>query len=144
MKKQKIGFTDGVYDMFHVGHLNMIREAKKRCDYLIVGVHSDEIVEGYKNRKTIINEQDRCEIVGAIKEVDRAVINTTRDKLKLWELYHFDTIFIGDDWKGTERWNNFEKVLAEIGVTVDYIPYTQGVSTTQLRKEIAENKSEKE
>ena len=137
MKKCKIGFTDGVYDMFHVGHLNMIREAKKRCDYLIVGVHSDEIVEGYKNRKTIINEIDRREIVGAIKEVDRAVINYTRDKIKLWELYHFDTIFIGDDWKGTERWNNFEKVLAEIGVTVEYIPYTQGVSTTQIREKLS-------
>ena len=138
MEKQKIGFTDGVYDMFHVGHLNMIREAKKRCDYLIVGVHSDEIVEGYKNRKTVINENDRREIVGAIKEVDRAVINYTRDKLKLWELYHFDTIFIGDDWKGTERWNNFEKVLAEIGVTVEYIPYTKGVSTTQIREKLGE------
>ena len=144
MSKQKIGFTDGVYDMFHVGHLNMIREAKKRCDYLIVGVHSDEIVEGYKNRKTIINEQDRREIVGAIKDVDKAVINYTRDKIKLWELYHFDTIFIGDDWKGTERWNNFEKVLAEIGVTVEYIPYTQGISTTQLRKTISENINSKE
>ena len=138
MEKQKIGFTDGVYDMFHVGHLNMIREAKKRCDYLIVGVHSDEIVEGYKNRKTVINESDRREIVGAIKEVDKAVINYTRDKLKLWELYHFDTIFIGDDWKGTERWNNFEKVLAEIGVTVEYIPYTKGVSTTQIRQTLGE------
>ena len=138
MEKQKIGFTDGVYDMFHVGHLNMIREAKKRCDYLIVGVHSDEIVEGYKNRKTVINENDRREIVGAIKEVDRAVINYTRDKLKLWELYHFDTIFIGDDWKGTERWNNFEKVLAEIGVTVEYIPYTKRVSTTQIREKLGE------
>ena len=138
MSKIKIGFTDGVYDMFHVGHLNMIREAKKRCDYLIVGVHSDDIVEGYKNRKTVINETDRREIVGAIKEVDRAVINYTRDKLKLWELYHFDTIFIGDDWKGTERWNNFEKVLAEIGVTVEYIPYTKGVSTTQIREKLGE------
>lgn len=137
-KKIKIGFTDGVYDMFHVGHLNMIREAKKRCDYLIVGVHSDEIVEEYKNRKTVIKENDRCEIVGAIKEVDRAVINKTRDKIKLWELYHFDTIFIGDDWKGTERWNNFEKVLAEIGVSVEYIPYTQGISTTQIREKLSE------
>lgn len=139
-KKIKIGFTDGVYDMFHVGHLNMIREAKKRCDYLIVGVHSDEIVEGYKNRKTIINENDRCEIVGAIREVDKAVINRTRDKTELWKLHHFDTIFIGDDWKGTERWNNFEKVLAEIGVSVEYIPYTKGVSTTQIREKIGENR----
>lgn len=136
---KKIGFTDGVYDMFHVGHLNMIREAKKRCDYLIVGVHSDEIVEGYKNRKTIINEKDRCEIVGAIKEVDKAVINYTRDKIALWEKYHFDVIFIGDDWKGTERWINFEKELAKIGVTVEYIPYTKGISTTQIRTQIEKN-----
>jgi len=135
--KKKIGFTDGVYDMFHVGHLNMIREAKKRCDYLIVGVHSDEIVEGYKNRKTIINENDRREIVGAIKEVDKAVINHTRDKMELWKKYHFDTIFIGDDWKGTERWINFEKELAKIGVTVEYIPYTKGISTTQIRQQVS-------
>lgn len=139
--KMIIGFTDGVYDMFHVGHLNMIREAKKRCDYLIVGVHSDEIVEGYKHRKTIINAHDRREIVGAIREVDMAVINETRDKMKLWELYHFDRIFIGDDWKGTERWINFEKELAKIGVTVEYIPYTKGVSTTQIRQAINDNGS---
>lgn len=143
MKKYKVGFTDGVYDMFHVGHLNMIRTAKSYCDKLIVGVHSDEIVEGYKHRKPIINEQDRREIVGAIKEVDQAVINYTRDKMKLWEKYHFDVIFIGDDWKGTERWNNFEKVLAKIGVAVEYIPYTQGISTTQIRKELGDKCDEK-
>lgn len=134
----KIGFTDGVYDMFHVGHLNMIRQAKERCDYLIVGVHADEIVESYKHRKTIINEDDRRTIVEAIRYVDKAVINRTRDKMELWKLYHFDTIFIGDDWKGTERWNNFEKILAEVGVTVEYIPYTQGISTTQLRQQLGE------
>ena len=116
----------------------MIREAKKRCEYLIVGVHSDEIVEGYKNRKTVINEHDRCEIVSAIREVDKGVINYTRDKIELWKKYHFDVIFIGDDWKGTERWNNFEKVLAEIGVSVEYIPYTQGVSTTKIRRKLGE------
>ena len=138
MKKCKVGFTDGVYDMFHVGHLNMIRTAKSYCDKLIVGVHSDEIVESYKHRKTIINECDRREIVGAIKDVDEAVINYTRDKMELWKKYHFDVIFIGDDWKGTERWNNFEKVLAEVGVSVEYIPYTKGVSTTQIREKLGE------
>ena len=143
-KQYKIGFTDGVYDMFHVGHLNMIKEAKKHCDYLIVGVHSDEIVEGYKNRKTIINETDRREIVSSVKYVDKAVINTTRDKIKLWEQHHFDVVFIGDDWKGTERWNNFEKVLGEIGVSVEYIPYTKGISTTQIRNTISDNKNEGE
>lgn len=136
-KKYKIGFTDGVYDMFHVGHLNMIREAKKHCDYLIVGVHSDEIVEGYKNRKTVINEQERREIVEAIRYVDKAVINRTREKLELWKEHKFDVVFIGDDWKGTERWNNFEKILAEVGVSVEYIPYTKGISTTQIREKLA-------
>ncbi len=138
MKKYKIGFTDGVYDMFHVGHLNMIKEAKKQCDYLIVGVHSDEIVEGYKHRKTIINEDERKEIVGAIRYVDKAVINRTRDKLELKSLYNFDVVFIGDDWKGTERWNNFEKILGERGVSVEYIPYTKGISTTQIRTQLGE------
>lgn len=136
-KKYKIGFTDGVYDMFHIGHLNMIKEAKKHCDYLIVGVHSDEIVEGYKNRKTVINENDRREIVEAIKYVDKAVINRTREKLELWKEHKFDVVFIGDDWKGTERWNNFEKILAEVGVSVEYIPYTKGISTTQIREKLA-------
>ena len=138
MAKYKIGFTDGVYDMFHIGHLNMIRHAKAFCDYLIVGVHSDAIVEGYKHRKPVINEHDRREIVGAIREVDMAVINETRDKMTLWNKYHFDVIFIGDDWKGTERWNNFEKILAEVGVSVEYLPYTKGISTTQLREQLGE------
>lgn len=138
MRKKIVGFTDGVFDMFHVGHLNMIRQAKARCDYLIVGVHSDKIVESYKHRKTVISEKDRCEIVGAIKEVDRAVINYTRDKIELWHKYHFNIIFVGDDWKGTERWNLFEKQLAEYGVSVEYIPYTKGISTTDIRKQLGE------
>ena len=135
-KKYRIGYTDGVYDLFHVGHLNMIQTAKSRCEYLIVGVHGDDVVEGYKNHKPIINENDRKRIIESVKGVDRAEINRFRDKLKLWELYHFDVIFIGDDWKGTERWNNFEKVLAEINVDVVYVPYTKGISTTDIRKQI--------
>ena len=123
--------------MFHVGHLNMIREAKKHCDYLIVGVHSDEIVEGYKNRKTVFNENDRREIVEAIRYDDKAVINRTRDKLELFREHNFDVVFIGDDWKGTERWNNFEKILGQVGVAVEYIPYTKGISTTQIREKLS-------
>lgn len=136
MKKYKIGYTDGVYDLFHIGHLNMIMEAKKHCDFLIVGVHSDQIVKEYKNKETIINEKDRATIVGAIKYVDKVVINNTRDKLELWKLHHFDVVFIGDDWKGTERWNKFEVELSRIGVDVVYIPYTKGVSTTRIRNKI--------
>ncbi len=138
-KKYKIGYTDGVYDLFHIGHLNMIQTAKEHCEYLIVGVHGDDVVEGYKNHKPIINENDRKRIIESVKGVDRAEINRFRDKLKLWELYHFDVIFIGDDWKGTGRWNNFEKVLAEINVDVVYVPYTQGISTTDIKKRILRN-----
>ena len=137
-KHYKIGYTDGVYDLFHVGHLNMIQTAKECCDSLIVGVHGDDVVEEYKHRRPIINENDRRRIVESIKGVDRAVINRFRDKIKLWELYHFDVIFIGDDWKGTERWNNFEKELAKINVDVVYVPYTKGISTSDIRRQIAE------
>lgn len=97
MKKYKIRYTDGVYDLFHVGHLNMINTAKEHCEYLIVGVHGDEVVKEYKHHVPIINENDRRKIVASIKGVDKAVINRFRDKLKLWELYHFDVVFIGDD-----------------------------------------------
>lgn len=135
-RRYKIGYTDGVYDLFHVGHLNMIQAAKSCCDYLIVGVHGDDVVEEYKHHRPIINENDRKRIIESIKGVDRVEINRFRDKLKLWDLYHFDAIFIGDDWKGTERWNNFEKVLAKINVDVIYVPYTKGISTTEIRERI--------
>ena len=130
--------TYGTFDLFHVGHLNMIQTAKKYCDYLIVGVHGDAVVQEYKKRVPIINENDRKRIIESIKGVDKAVINRFRDKVKLWELYHFDVVFIGDDWKGTERWNQFEKVLGELGVDVVYVPYTKGISTTEIRRKIME------
>ena len=137
-KKYKIGYTDGVYDLFHVGHLNMIEAAKEHCEYLIVGVHGDDVVEEYKHHRPIICEEERCRIVQALGCVDKAVINRTRDKMTLWELHHFDVVFIGDDWKGTERWNRFEKILAEVGVDVVYIPYTKGISTTEIKQKILE------
>lgn len=137
-KKYKVGYTDGVYDLFHIGHLNMIQTAKKYCDYLIVGVHGDDVVEEYKHHRPIIDENGRRRIIESIKGVDRAEINRFRDKLKLWELYHFNVVFIGDDWKGTERWKNFERVLAEKNVDVVYVPYTQGISTTDIKKRILE------
>lgn len=135
-KRYKIGYTDGVYDLFHTGHLNMIETAKSKCEHLIVGVHGDDVVEGYKHRHPIINEEGRRRIIKSVAEVDEAVITRFRDKMKLWELYHFDVIFIGDDWKGTERWNRFEKELAKIGVDVVYVPYTKGISTTEIRERI--------
>lgn len=140
VKKYKIGYTDGVFDLFHVGHLNMIQTANEYCEYLIVGVHGDDVVEEYKHRRPIINEEDRRRILASIKGVDRAEITRFRDKIKLWELYHFDVIFIGDDWKGTDRWNEFERVLGNIGVDVVYVPYTKGISTTEIRKQVAEGR----
>ena len=135
MKKYKIGYTDGSYDLFHIGHLNIIEAAKQYCEYLIVAVHGDEVV---KERKPapIIGEEDRRRIVAPIKDVDQAEITRFRDKKKLWELYHFDVIFIGDDYKGTKWWNQFEKELNEVGVDVIYLPYTQSVSTTKIRQRI--------
>lgn len=137
-KKYKIGYTDGVYDLFHIGHLNMIQAAKSQCEYLIVGVHGDDVVKEYKPFYPIINENERKRIIESIKGVDRAVINRFRDKMKLWELYQFDVIFIGDDWKGTERWINFEKELNAINVDVIYVPYTKGISTSDIRRKILE------
>lgn len=137
-KKYKIGYTDGVYDLFHIGHLNMIQAAKNQCEYLIVGVHGDDVVKEYKPFYPIINENERKRIIESIKGVDRAVINRYRDKMKLWELYKFDVIFIGDDWKGTDRWINFEKELNAINVDVIYVPYTKGISTSDIRRKILE------
>ncbi len=139
MKKYKIGYTDGVYDLFHVGHLNMIETAKKYCEHLIVGVHSDEVVNQYKHHYPIIPEEERARIIASIKSVDEVVVNNTRDKLILLDRYHFEVVFIGDDWKGTERWNNFERVLGERNVDVIYVPYTQGISTTDIKKKILDS-----
>ena len=134
-KAYKVGYTDGTYDMFHVGHLNIIEAAQQYCDYLIVAVHGDEVVKEMKPAP-VIGEEDRRRIVASIKGVDQAVITRFRDKKKLWELYHFDVIFIGDDYKETERWKKFEKELKEVGVDVIYLPYTKEISTTKIRQKI--------
>ena len=104
MKKYKVGYTQGVYDMFHIGHLRLLNRAKEQCETLIVGVNADRLVEAYKHKTPVIGEAERQEIVSNIKAVDRCVIADTLDKVKIWEQLHFDAIFIGDDWKGNERW----------------------------------------
>ncbi len=133
MKRYKVGFTQGTYDMFHIGHLNLINRAKEYCDYLIVGVNADALVEDYKNKTPVINEKERAEIVRNIKAVDECVITTTLDKLAALDLYHFDAIFIGDDWKGNPRWEQTRIDLAEKGVDLVFLPHTSGVSSTGLR-----------
>lgn len=138
MKQYKVGYTQGVYDMFHVGHLNLINNAKKYCDYLIVGVNSDELVQLYKNKTPVIGEEDRRAIVENIKAVDKCVIAHTLDKLTAWEEVHFDAIFIGDDWKGHERWEQTKADLAKVGAEVVFLPYTPTVFSTMLRAVVQE------
>ena len=132
MKKYKTGYTQGVYDMFHIGHLNLINHAKEYCDYLIVGVNADKLVESYKHKTPVINENDRQTIVSNIKAVDRCVIAHTLDKVEAMKEYGFDAIFIGDDWKGNPRWEQTKQDLAEYGVDVVFLPHTNGISSTLL------------
>lgn len=133
MKKYKIGYTQGTFDMFHIGHLNLIRQAKEQCDVLIVGVNSDRLVNEYKNKVPVINESNRAEIVNALKYVDKVIICDSLDKCIVWKIVKFDAIFIGDDWKGNLRWIQTEKELAPLGAKVVYLKHTDGISSTILR-----------
>lgn len=134
-KHYKIGYTQGVYDMFHIGHLNLLNHAKEHCDYLIVGVNADELVKSYKHKTPVINQEERQAIVANIKSVDECIITTTLDKEEVWKKLHFDAVFIGDDWKGNPRWEQTKIDLAKIGVDVVFLPHTEGVSSTILRPE---------
>ena len=133
-----IGYTQGTYDMFHIGHLNLIRNAKAQCDYLIVGVNSDELVENYKNKRAIVPLSERMDIIGAIRYVDKVVACTTLDKVEMQKKLHFDKIFIGDDWKGNERWRQTELDMKALGAEVVYLPHTEGTSSTMLREKLNE------
>lgn len=133
MKKYRIGYTQGVFDMFHIGHLNLLKHAKEYCEKLIVGVNSDELVLQYKNKQTIIDENDRCEIVRNIKQVDEAYIVNSLDKMEQYSRFRFNAIFVGDDWKGNERWKKTVLDLNRIGVDVIFLPYTKDTSSTILR-----------
>ncbi|MBQ8133001.1 MAG: adenylyltransferase/cytidyltransferase family protein [Clostridia bacterium] len=134
MKKYKKGYTQGVYDMFHIGHLNLINNAKQFCEYLIVAVNSDELVKDYKHKTPIIPQEERRYIIENIKAVDEAVIAHTLDKVRQLKAYGFDVIFIGDDWKGNPRWEETKRQLAEYGVDVVFLPHTDGVCSTDLRE----------
>lgn len=140
-KKMKIGYTCGVYDLFHVGHLNLFERCKKQCDYLIVGVCDDEYVRTVKGKEPVINEKDRARIVGALKVVDEAVIIDTKvtvDKMLALKKFGFNKLFVGDDWKGTPRFIETENQFKEnqIDVEIVFLPYTKSVSTSKLREEL--------
>lgn len=133
MEKMIIGYTTGVFDLFHVGHLRMIENAKAMCDKLIVGVTVDDLVT-YKSKKAVIPYDERAEIVKNIRYVDAVVPQESMDKFAAWKKLKFDIMFVGDDWYGNPRWEEYERQFAEVGVKIIYFPYYKGTSSTLIRE----------
>ena len=138
MSKKIIGYTTGVYDMFHIGHLHLLKKAKNRCDYLIVGISVDELVESYKGKTPIIPFEHRLEIVSALKFVDEVIAVTHRDKFQSFLDVGYDVLFVGDDWKDSDIFNALEDKLSPFGARVEYFPYTKEVSSTKFRSILQE------
>lgn len=134
---RRVGYAAGAFDLFHIGHLNILKHAKSQCDYLIAGVVSDEMLELTKGISPVIPLAERLEIVQSIDYVDEAVAETVPDKLDTWRELRFDVFFKGDDWRGTEKGMRLEREFAAVGVEVVYFPYTMTTSSTQLRKALA-------
>jgi len=137
MSNKIIGYTTGVFDLFHIGHLKILKKAKKECDYLIVGVTIDELVS-YKGKQAFIPFEERLQIVESIKYVDEVIAQTNMNKMGAWKELNFNKMFVGSDWKGTDRWDRYEKEFKKIGVEIVYFPYTKGTSSTKLRKALEE------
>ena len=133
MKKYKLGYTQGTFDLFHIGHLNLLHQAKELCESLIVGVNTDQLVSDYKHKVPVVNERDRAAIITELRCVDKVVMCDTLKKTDAWQRLHFDAIFIGSDWKGNARWAQTEKDLAPLGADVVYLKHTEGISSTLLR-----------
>jgi glycerol-3-phosphate cytidylyltransferase len=142
-EKKIIGYTTGVFDMFHIGHLNILKRAKEQCDYLIVGVSTDEVVEEYKKKTPIIKFEERIAIVEAIKYVDEVVPQTTMDKMEAWKQLKFDVMFHGSDWKGSDMYNHIIEKFNNVGVKVIFLPHTEGVSSTLLTEVLYDKKNSK-
>ncbi len=140
-KKYKIGYTCGVFDLFHTGHLNLLERCKKMCDKLIIGICDDEYVRLIKHKEPVFSENDRVRILNALKCVDYVElvnIEMTDNKILAQKRFGFDVLFSGDDWKGSERYTRTEEQFAKIGVAIEYLPYTQGISTTDIKKKMQE------
>lgn len=129
----RIGFAPGVYDLFHIGHLNILREARRHCDRLVAGVTSDDLTAQLKGRVPVVPLAERLDIVRSVRYVDEVVVESEVDKLKTWKRIGFHVIFKGDDWRGTPKWEEFERRFAKVGVEVVYFPYTMHTSSTLLR-----------
>ena len=128
-----IGYTAGVYDLFHIGHLNLLKNAKAMCDKLVVGVTTDDLVS-YKGKKAMIPFEDRIEIVRSIKYVDAVVPQSDMDELTMCKKLGAQILFVGDDWYGTEKWKKYEEEFKQAGIQIVYFPYTKGVSSTLITK----------
>lgn len=137
-KHYKIGYTTGVYDMFHIGHLNILRRAKELCDYLIVGVTTDDLCYKRKHKYPIISETERLEIIKSIRYVDQAIFQTNMDKVAAAKKIGADVIFVGSDWENTPSWLSYEKELKKIGCDVVYLEHTDGISSSILREKLNE------
>lgn len=139
MKKYHIGYTCGVFDLFHVGHLNLLERCKEMCDVLIVGVCNDQYVREIKKKEPVFPENDRVRIINSLKVVDKAFlvdIDTTNDKMLALSKFHFDVLFSGDDWKNSERYKKTENDFAKLNVRIEYLPYTKGISTTEIKEKL--------
>jgi glycerol-3-phosphate cytidylyltransferase len=130
----RIGYAPGAFDLFHIGHLNLLRRAKDQCDFLIAGVVSDEVLIAHKGIIPIIPLAERLEIVRSIRFVDSAFPAMKNDKLEIWRELRFDVLFKGDDWRGTEKGDRLERDFAAVGVDVVYFPYTLSTSSSRLRR----------
>ena len=133
-KKYKIGYTAGVFDLFHIGHLNILRRAKEQCEHLIVGVTTDELCYQRKQKLPVVREADRVAIVKAIRYVDEVVLQRDMDKLTVVKRFGVDAVFVGSDWKGTSAWDAYEAEFASVGCGVVYLDHTEGISSTILRE----------
>lgn len=136
MKKYKIGYTTGVFDMFHIGHLNILRRAKEQCERLVVGVTTDALCYSRKHKYPIIDQESRKAIVAAIRYVDEVVDQDDMDKQVAVTRTGADAVFVGSDWKGTAAWDEYERQFAAIGCTVVYLDHTDGISSTILRERL--------
>jgi len=137
-----VGYTTGVYDLFHIGHLNLLRNAKMMCDKLIVGVTVDEIVIGNKKKSPVIPFEERLEIIKGIRYVDAAIPQFSTDKFEAWEKLKFDVLFVGDDWYQNPKWKAFEKKFKKVGVRIVYFPYTKGTSSTLINETLKHLRNE--
>jgi len=137
-----IGYTTGVYDLFHIGHLNLLKKCKGLCDKLVVGVTTDELLLSYKNKKAVIPFEERCEIINSIKYVDVVVPQHDMNKVEICKKIKCNIMFVGDDWHGHKKWKIYEEELKELGIKIIYFPYTKGTSSTLINEILQQKRKE--